>query len=153
MSEEYVTVKIRKDVFEKLREEAELRGFDVPNFINYLFNAYMDFVSRGRCRRKKKISMSEIVSERKVQVLSEINPRNPEAFIKRAEAEGIVVIRGARDTALVDRGFWEEFEKKIPSLPKNIEEISDSKVRKLAEFMINNGLMYYDAIKKMWVKI
>ena len=89
--------------------------------------------------------MLDIIAEKKVQLLSKVKPRDPETFLGKAERLGIVVLRGEKDAALVDPGFWEEFKEGIlphlPCDPGELGSISGS-VGKLAEFLHDNSLIY-----------
>lgn len=96
-------------------------------------------------------TMLDILRDVKVQLLSEVGPRDPDRFVARARSLGAVVIEGGKDVALVDPDFWAFFKENLHNLPKRIEDVRDVALRKLAMFMREEGLIYYDAIKKRWL--
>ena len=96
-------------------------------------------------------TMLDILRDVKVQLLSEVGPRDPDRFVARARSLGAVVIEGGKDVALVDPDFWAFFKENLHNLPKRIEDVRDVALRKLATFMREEGLIYYDAIKKRWL--
>jgi len=103
--------------------------------------------------KKKKTSIREIVRERKVQLLSEINPKNPEAFVRSAEKQGVIVIEGTRgDKALVDPEFYDEFTSRLKYFPRNPEEEMDltEDERKLFRFLKENALIFFDGNEGAW---
>jgi len=104
-------------------------------------------------RKRKGKSMREIIKELKVQLLSEIKPRNPDAFVRKAKEEGIMVIEGTRgDIAIVDPEFYDEFMSRLKYFPKNIEEIELGSVeKKFFNFLRVNALIYFDGNK--WVSV
>jgi len=100
----------------------------------------------------KKSSISDIVRERKVELVSELNLKNPGKFIERARDEGIVVLEGfsydgSQDTALIDPEFWEEFKEKIQQLNSQdegkIAEALGAEGFKLFRFLQRSGMLYY----------
>jgi len=98
--------------------------------------------------QKPRRGIREMIAERKFERLRDLNVKNPERFIERARAEGVVVLEGVKDTGLVDPDFYEDFKRKL-------EELTTTDDRELAEklgadglrlfnFMRENGLIYYD---------
>lgn len=103
--------------------------------------------------QKTRRTMLDVIKDRKVQLLSEINPRNTTRFLDKAHKYGIVVLEGMKDVALVDPGFWKEFVNewlnKIPYNPEKWQDLPQH-VRKLADFMRTNALIYYDNRAGRW---
>jgi len=51
--ERYVNVTLKREVYERLKEMARLKGFSVPDLINYLLNTYNDFVKYWESQRSQ----------------------------------------------------------------------------------------------------
>ena len=104
--------------------------------------------------RKERKTMLDIIHERKIQLLSEIKPRDSTRFVTKAQSYGIVVIEGAKDTALVEPEFYEEFKnilKEINTMnEEKIRKQLDDKMFKLFTFLRENGLIYFDATDNTW---
>ena len=95
----------------------------------------------------------EIVRKRRFQFLSEMKLRNPDAFLAKARRLGVKVVEGARDVAVVDPGFYEEFREKLGKISSS----SDEDVREVLggdygffRFLVENGLIYFDAVERRW---
>lgn len=102
--------------------------------------------------QKKRKTIREIIAEHKLERLSDLNVKNPEKFIEKARAEGVVVLEGVKDTALVDPDFFEDFKRKIEELNTNdesnlVEKLGGDGIR-LLNFMRENGLIYFDTEQK-----
>ena len=104
--------------------------------------------------RKERKTMLDVIHERKIQLLSEIKPRDSTRFVTKAQSYGIVVIEGAKDTALVEPEFYEEFKnilKEINTMnEEKIRKQLDDKMFKLFTFLRENGLIYFDATDNTW---
>ena len=104
--------------------------------------------------RKERKTMLDIIHERKIQLLSEIKPRDSTRFVTKAQSYGIVVIEGAKDTALVEPEFYEKFSnilKEINTInEEKIKKQLDDKMFKLFTFLRENGLIYFDATDNTW---
>ena len=104
--------------------------------------------------RKERKTMLDVIHERKIQLLSEIKPRDSTRFVAKAQSYGIVVIEGAKDTALVEPEFYEEFKnilKEINTMnEEKIRKQLDDKMFKLFTFLRENGLIYFDATDNTW---
>jgi len=141
----WVKVSLRRETYERLRAFAESHGLTSLNdAIELLLTTVSSKVSRRR-------TMLDILRDVKVQLLSEVGPRDPDRFVARARSLGAVVIEGGKDVALVDPDFWAFFKENLHNLPKRIEDVRDVALRKLVTFMREEGLIYYDAIKKRWL--
>ena len=108
--------------------------------------------SASIARRKK--SIREVIGDLKVQLLSEVKPRNPSAFLRKAREEGVVIIEGAKgDVALVDPKFWAEFKTLLKHLPYRLEEAEielGGEEEKLFKFLRENALIYFDSKENRW---
>ena len=110
--------------------------------------------SSGSMKKRKKITMLDVIKERKIQFLSEVNPRDPDKFISRAHDLGIVVLEGSRDVAFVDPSFYSGFLDKLKTVGTSNEELVrkelDSDYYRLFVFLRENGLIYFDASDRVW---
>jgi len=108
--------------------------------------------SASIARRKK--SIREVIGDLKVQLLSEVKPRNPSAFLRKAREEGVVIVEGAKgDVALVDPEFWAEFKTLLKHLPYRLEEAEielGGEEEKLFKFLRENALIYFDSKENRW---
>jgi len=104
--------------------------------------------------RKERKTMLDVIHERKIQLLSEIKPRDSTRFVAKAKSYGIVVIEGAKDTALVEPEFYEEFKNIIKEVKimneEKIKKQLDDKMFKLFTFLRENGLIYFDGTDNTW---
>jgi len=107
-------------------------------------------------QKKHRATIRDIIKDRKVELMSDIMPKNPEAFISKAKSEGIVVLEGGKDVALVDPEAWEEFKSKwMRRIPYQITDHKEMSrlpewVRKLAIFLYTEAMIYYDKEKGGW---
>ena len=105
--------------------------------------------------KAKRVSMKDIISERKIQLLSEMRLRRPESFIKKARSEGIIVLESeGGDVAFVDPKFWSEFKEKLPYIPRDYEDANLSREeKKLIAFLIQYGFIVWDSRRRRWREI
>lgn len=177
-----ITIRVPDRTYEILQSLAKERGKEVEDFLVDLVYEYikdqLQMVSLLEKRvselesrvsrleqeikaptraevRAKKVSMKDIISERKVQLLSEMRIRKPESFIRKARSEGIVVLESeGGDVAFVDPEFWSVFKEKLPYIPRDIEEAELSKEeRKLMNFLIQYGFIVWDSRKRKWREV
>ena len=94
----------------------------------------------------KRVTIRDVIAKRKVQLLSEVKPRDAQQFIKSAKEQGIIVLEGERDVLLADPDFYHAFFEKLPSLPLE-PKFEDEAEEKLFKFLVENGLIYRDAEK------
>jgi len=178
----FKSLSVSEKVYNKLREIAEKHGFStLADTVAYLVSleelvvSRLDTITRvsgnitattgnitrtsgnvtttsGNIRKRK--TMLDIIHERKIQLLSEIKPRDSTRFVTKAQSYGIVVIEGAKDTALVEPEFYEEFKnilKEINTMnEEKIRKQLDDKMFKLFTFLRENGLIYFDATDNTW---
>lgn len=152
----WVKVSLRRETYERLRAFAESHGLTSLNdAIELLLTTVSSKETSDHATVSSKVSrrrtMLDILRDVKVQLLSEVGPRDPDRFVARARSLGAVVIEGGKDVALVDPDFWAFFKENLHNLPKRIEDVRDVALRKLVTFMREEGLIYYDAIKKRWL--
>ena len=105
--------------------------------------------------RARRVSMKDIISERKVQLLSEMRLRRPESFIKKAKSEGIIVLESeGGNVAFVDPTFWSEFKEKLPYIPRDYKDANLSREeKKLMTFLIQYGFVVWDSRRRKWREI
>jgi len=105
-------------------------------------------------RKKKRVTMLDVIRERKIQFLSEVNPRDPDKFISRAHDLGIVVLEGSRDVAFVDPSFYSGFLDRLRTVSTSNEEVVKKELGgdyyRLFVFLRENGLIYFDASEHSW---
>jgi len=118
-----------------------------------LHHAVSGVVRDSGFKRRRK-SIREVIGDLKVQLLSEVKPRNPSAFLRKAREEGVVIVEGAKgDVALVDPEFWAEFKTLLKHLPYRLEEAEielGGEEEKLFKFLRENALIYFDSKENRW---
>ena len=141
---------LSREVNEALRHWLSQQGYVTPS------KAQVDKQKTvGGQKPRRKATMLDVIRERKVQLLSEIEPRNPERYVAKARELGIVVVEGVEDTALVDPDAYREFTEKLREVDTFREEevlrrLGDPAMQKLFSFMRENGLIYFDSTKQRW---
>lgn len=105
-------------------------------------------------RKKKRVTMLNVIRERKLQFLSEVNPRDPGKFVSRARDLGIIVLEGAKDVVFVDPSFYSGFLERLKTVNTSNEELIKKRFSndyyRLFVFLRENGLIYFDASERVW---
>ncbi len=126
--------------FDEFVKQAVEKGYDVKDIYEWSYRLWDKFEER---ESKAAAKISEAVKATKVVMLSELKPRNPKVFVNLAKSGGVKVIEGARDIALVDSEFYNQFIEKLKRLPREPRGLAESE-EKLLKFMRENGLVYLD---------
>ncbi|MCE4608402.1 MAG: hypothetical protein F7B61_05540 [Caldisphaeraceae archaeon] len=85
--------------------------------------------------------------------------RSPEAYFKKLEAGGAVVLNIDDEKVAMDREYWERFKAKLETIairePKEVEDILVSEfgenASRLFEKLSKKGLVYYDDDLNFWL--
>ena len=85
--------------------------------------------------------------------------RSPEAYFKKLEAGGAVVLNIDDEKVAMDREYWERFKAKLETIairePKEVEDILVSEfgenTSRLFEKLSKKGLVYYDDDLNFWL--
>jgi len=107
---------------------------------------------------KPKKDLCEILADEGVIYESEIvgKIKNRDSFFRKLEnvcSAEVFEAKGQR--VAIDKGFFEEFMKKLESLDTNdeskIKKVLGTKGHKLLKTLWEGGLVYYDSVNKRWV--
>ena len=161
----WVNLSVREEVARMLREFMEREGIVSPSdAIRLLLERYAlltrsvvtDRVSKeGGSHHTDRASKGRLswvvdrVRREKVVLLSELKlRRDPAEAMREVERAGLVVLYGDRDLAIVDDGFWEEFQGRLGQLPRN--PALEGPEGKLFTFLKENALIHYDDSNEGW---
>ncbi len=109
--------------------------------------------------KTKKKTAIDILKEQGVIFSSEVQwLRNPDAYFKKLESSGAVVLYLDNERIALDREYWNRFKAKLDTIaikdPKEVEELIMSEFGenggKLFNILVKKGVVYYDEDLKAW---
>lgn len=87
------------------------------------------------------------IRKEEVVLLSEVKGiRRKEAFLRWLEKNGFLVIRGAKDCAILTRQFWQKFVRALPAetaKPSDVRRMTYDPMYRLMNFLMEEGLIFH----------
>ena len=111
-------------------------------------------------KQQKRRTALEILKEQGIIFSESVQwLRSPEAYFKKLEAGGAVILNIDGEKVAMDREYWERFKAKLETIairePKEVEDILVSEfgenASRLFEKLSKKGLVYYDDDLNFWL--
>ncbi|WP_338599815.1 CopG family transcriptional regulator [Sulfolobus tengchongensis] len=110
--------------------------------------------SNIKAETQHKKTAIDILREQGAIYESELKLNNPDAFFDRLQSQGAVVIATDAERIAIDSNFFDEFKKKITSIP-TADEMEAQKYLSKQEYKLfqrlrQSSIIYFDAESKSW---